>query len=75
MNEALRTRKRENDNRKRFLYLQTLAYERKLREDIDPDSPEWMATYKKLEELDREGDKVFMEGLEIKHEIALEDHR
>lgn len=66
---TLAARKKENDNKRRLLYLQVCAYEHKLKKDIDPDSSEWLETYEKLQALDEEMDEVFIEGLRIKDEL------
>ena len=69
MTNTLAARKKENDNKRRLLYLQVCAYEHKLKQDIDPDSSEWLETYEKLRALDAEMDEAFMEGLRIKSEL------
>ena len=66
---TLAARKKESDNKRRLLYLQVCAYERKLKKDIDPDSSEWLETYEKLRALDEEMEEAFIEGLRIKREL------
>ncbi len=67
--QDLQLQLKKNTEKQRKLYLQTCAYEHKLKKVVDPDSPEWEEIYHKLEELDGEGDRVFMERCHLKEKL------